>query len=226
MTVETQTSVSLRKLCWLVLFSIAMGYLEAAVVVYLRDIYYPAGFDFPLAPIRTRDLMTELGREAATLIMLVGIGIVAGKTKLQKISFFLIAFGIWDIFYYVFLKLILDWPTSLLSRDILFLLPIPWVGPVLCPCILSLSMILLSSILLYKEKKVPGFHVPTIYWFWFIAGSLIVIISFCVDPIRHLSAFSPDAMSTYIPGKFDWWLFALGELELLIGMGGLLRRKS
>src|SRR5699024_5303295 len=105
-----QPSATVWKMCWLLLFSIAMGYLEAAVVVYLRDIYYAGGFVFPLVPIHPRDLETELGREAATLIMLVGVGILAGRTRLQKVSFFLIAFGVWDVFYYVFLKLILGWP--------------------------------------------------------------------------------------------------------------------
>ena len=34
----------------LLLYAVAMGYLEAAVVVYLRAIYYPEGFSFPLKP--------------------------------------------------------------------------------------------------------------------------------------------------------------------------------
>ncbi len=222
--ISNQSSVATGKVCWLILFSIAMGYLEAAVVVYLRDIYYVSGFAFPLVPIHPRDLITELGREAATLIMLVGVGILGGRTKLQKVAFFLIAFGVWDVFYYVFLKLILGWPASLLTWDILFLLPFPWVGPVLCPVLLSFTMILLGTVFLRQENKHRAFKVSAGYWAWFIAGSLIVITSFCLDPLRHLAAFRADAMQPYRPGKFDWWLFALGEALLLVGVLRLIRR--
>ena len=38
----------LNKVLALTLFSIAMGLLEAVVVMYLRELYYPAGFAFPL----------------------------------------------------------------------------------------------------------------------------------------------------------------------------------
>jgi hypothetical protein len=114
---------------WLTLFSIAMGYMESAIVVYLRKIYYPDGFQFPLTPIEVHIRLTEILREAATLIMLITIGIVAGKTKLQRFSFFIFCFGIWDIFYYVFLKMLLGWPATIFDWDILFLIPVPWVGP-------------------------------------------------------------------------------------------------
>ena len=95
-----------KTLLWVAIFSTAMGYLECTVVVYLREIYYPGGFNFPLAPIDKPIAITEIGREAATLVMLLGIGFLAGKTAVQRFAYFIYSFAIWDIFYYVFLKVL------------------------------------------------------------------------------------------------------------------------
>src|SRR5580700_10847047 len=123
------------KIFWLTAFSIAMGFLEAAVVIYLRKMYYPNGFHFPLTVVEPDIGLTEFLREAATVIMLLAIGILTGKNTSQKFGIFLFCFAIWDIFYYVFLKMLIGWPASLLDWDILFLIPVPWVGPVLAPCL-------------------------------------------------------------------------------------------
>ncbi len=147
-----------KTLTWVVVFSIAMGYLEAAVVVYLRELYYPEGFDFPLKEMDMGIIVTELFREAATMIMLLSIGFLAAKRKIERLAYFVLPFAIWDIFYYVFLKVALGWPESLLTWDILFMLPVTWVGPVICPVINSLTMILLCmqfSIIQAKAFK-PG----------------------------------------------------------------------
>ncbi|GBC96332.1 hypothetical protein HRbin16_02134 [bacterium HR16] len=139
------------------LFAIAMGYVEAAVVVYLRALYYPDGFPIPIKlgslPIRfTRIpefenrmpqsmLRTEIGREAATIIMLASLAWLVGSAPLHGLGAFLLAFGVWDIFYYVFLKLLIRWPQSLKTLDVLFLIPVPWIGPVWLPVTVSAVMI-------------------------------------------------------------------------------------
>src|SRR5260370_7926441 len=82
-----------------------------------------------------------MGREAATIVMLAAIALAGADNAGQWAAAFAIAFGTWDIAFYAFLKLLLDWPASLLTWDILFLIPIPWVGPVLAPVIVSASMI-------------------------------------------------------------------------------------
>ena len=91
---------------WITLFGIAMGLLEGAVVVYLRELYYPEGFGFPLKLMSNQVALTELFREAATLIMLMSIGALAGRTRIERFAFFIYSFAVWDIFYYVFLKLL------------------------------------------------------------------------------------------------------------------------
>lgn len=199
-----------------VIFSIAMGYLEAAVVVYLREIYYPEGFLFPLKLLSTRDVMAELGRELATLVMLVMIGIISGKTKIQRFAFFLLAFGVWDIAYYLVLWLTLGWPPSLFTWDILFLLPVIWVGPVLAPCILSATMIL-CAILMLNREKVGQFRLSPRILTCLIAGALVVIASFCEDPIRHWHAFNGGNLN-YSPSHFLWALFLAGEVIILAGI--------
>jgi hypothetical protein len=117
-----------RRLLITGIFALFMGFLEATVVVYLRELYYPGGFEFPLQTFDVKLFAIELVREFSTLVMLVTVGMLAGKTPLQKFGFFLYLFGVWDIFYYVALKLFLNWPASFLTWDLLFLIPVTWVG--------------------------------------------------------------------------------------------------
>ncbi|HSY62250.1 MAG TPA: hypothetical protein VK796_10255 [Cytophaga sp.] len=217
-----------KTIFWLTLFSIAMGFMETAVVVDLRELYYPEGFNFPLMPIAPKIAITEFLRETATIIMLAGIGILAGKNKIQRFAFFIYAFAIWDIFYYVFLKVLLDWPESVFTWDILFLIPIPWVGPVLAPCIVSLTMILLTASILFLQEK--GYQVAfelkefTLQ----ISGCLIIIGSFLWDYMQaHTSPqiwmlSSKESlltdMTNYIPEAYNWWIFWIGEALILYGM--------
>jgi hypothetical protein len=146
-----------------IVFAIAMGYLEAAVVVYLRELYYPEGFyikekvKFPfikfgvvaeLKPFPKKIIFTEIGRESATIIMLAGFAFVAGNSFATSAAYFLILFGVWDIFYYVFLKIILNWPESFSTTDVFFLIPVPWIGPVWLPIFLSGILIAIGLIVL------------------------------------------------------------------------------
>lgn len=220
------------RMVWLTAFSIAMGFLESAVVVYLRKIYYPHGFAFPLVPIAPDIAMTEFFREAATIIMLVGIGIIAGKNTSQKFAFFIYCFAIWDIFYYVFLKALLGWPVSLFTWDILFLIPVPWVGPVLAPCIVSLTMIVLTLAVIYFQEKGYNAHLKLREWILLITGSLIIISSFMLDYLKYIAQgnssvhiwtlSSKQAMfneiARYVPTSYNWWLFGLGEVIVIAGI--------
>src|SRR3989339_548079 len=126
------------------IFSIAMGLFEAIVVVYLRQLYYPQGFDFPLAAFPASRLSVEWLREACTIVMLAALGLMTGRNASGRFAFFILSFGIWDIVYYLGLKWLLNWPASLFTWDILFLIPVAWTGPVLAPVICSFTMILLA----------------------------------------------------------------------------------
>ncbi|MBK8340443.1 MAG: hypothetical protein IPK99_10840 [Flavobacteriales bacterium] len=102
-----------RNLVRMAVFFIAMAFLESAVVVYLRALYYPEGFAFPLVPMDGKLVGTEVGREFATLVMLMAPGLLVTRSLLERFAWFCFGFGVWDLFYYVWLKVLLDWPASL-----------------------------------------------------------------------------------------------------------------
>ena len=221
-----------KTIFWLTLFSIAMGFLETSVVVYLRKLYYPGGFNFPLAPVHIDIAVTEFWREFATIIMLIGVGVMVGKNSAQRFVFFLYSFAIWDLFYYVFLKVLLNWPESVFTWDILFLIPVPWVGPVLAPCLISLSMIVLTFVVVYFQEKSIEVRIKFSEKLILFLGSLIAVISFMWDYIVYLlSNKSEDAVWTlssnramfeevksYVPTTFNWGLFLVGQLIIILGI--------
>jgi hypothetical protein len=222
---------ALRKtILLLTLFSIAMGFMESAVVIYLRELYYPKGFQFPLTPITPLLSVVELLREAATIIMLACIGGIAGKTFAQRFSFFVYCFAIWDLFYYVFLKIFLGWPESFFTFDILFLIPVLWVGPVNAPCILSLTMISLMLAAVYFHERDISVTISTREWLIMIFGTIVVILSFTLDYISYVlksghQMWTPmsskelfNEISGYIPQSFNWWLFTGGEALIVAGI--------
>jgi hypothetical protein len=211
---------------WLTLFGIAMGYLESAVVVYLREIYYPGGFGFPLVSMSEKMALTEVLREAATVIMLLATGYMAGHTFSHRFAWFIYCFAVWDIFYYVFLKALLHWPASWLTWDLLFLIPVPWTGPVIAPVIVSCTMILLAAAIVIHPGEKAGIS-PKV-WLFMIAGSALIFLSFIWDfsdfvlnPARQsfLQADSvQESLKQYMPEKFNWPVFTVGELLLLSGL--------
>jgi hypothetical protein len=202
----------------LIVFGIAFGYLEAAVVSYLRTIHNPtvqrfypgrsANDLFPLltleqtrtvAPAQMRTLATEIGREAATLVMLAAIALAVSRNAGEWAAAFAIAFGVWDILFYVFLKVLLDWPASLSTWDILFLIPVPWVGPVIAPVIVSASMIGAGVWHLRRPVALHAWH-----WTGITLGAVVIIASFTLDYANVLRG--------SMPRPFAWSVFLLGEI--------------
>lgn len=179
-----------------------MAYLEAAVVVYLRLIYYPGGFDFPLVAPSGGTILIELGREAATILMLVAIGFLCGRSKIERFAYLLLAFGIWDVMYYVWLKVQIGWPSSFLTWDILFLVPLPWVGPVLAPVLVSIAMIWASLRIVSYEDKVRRLTFPRRAWWGEILAGFVIILSFLWD--------AGNVISGGHPNPFRWDVFAMG----------------
>ena len=222
---------SLRVLLMVVVFAIAMGFLETAVVVYLRKLYYPGGFSFPLQMIDGEVALTEFLREVATLFMLIGIGVLAGRNRLERFAYFIFSFAIWDIFYYVFLYALLQWPASLFTWDVLFLIPVTWVGPVLAPVINSMMMILLAILIVYFTDQKGRFKLGWPAWALLILGSLVVLFSYTEEYVRYmLQRFDLSEIigvsnqtqvleyaSAFIPVRFNWWIFILGALMHLAG---------
>ena len=207
------------------LFAIAMGFLEAAVVIYIRELMYPEGFAFPLVPIPPDIALTEILREAATLIMLAVMGLISGKNFIERFAWFIYCFGIWDIFYYAFLKLMIAWPESLLTWDILFLIPVTWTGPVIAPVITSLSMIALAWVILHFSGKRKKVHIKLMEWTGLFTGAIAVFLSYIWDYSKFMLKYfsfselfilpdkNPlfDTAMKYIPEQFNWLLFICGQ---------------
>jgi len=210
-----------RQLAALAAFGISFGFVEAAVVEYLRFVWQPvhsryfpdtaADSIFPLlsleqlrseGPEQMRILYTELVREAATLVMLAAAGLAVARNARQWLAGFMIAFGVWDIFFYVFLKVLLDWPESLLTWDLLFLLPVPWTGPVWSPLLVSVSMIAAGTVLLWRESYDRPVQFKWSNMILIGLGGTTVIAAFCWD-WRNIVAGGE-------PNPFHWPLFALG----------------
>ena len=217
---------NLRLLLLVGIFAASMAFLESAVVVYLRALYYPEGFAFPLKMMDPRILVTEIIREVATMVMLVSIGVIAVKGWLKRFAVFIFAFAVWDIFYYVYLYLLLGWPSSFFTWDLLFLLPVTWVGPVLAPVINSLTMILLSVIILHYKSKDDTFRMNFHEWLLLITGSLIVIYVYTRPYMAYMLArysFAeiislngdnkfPGYAMAFVPSSFNWVIYSLGQL--------------
>src|SRR5208283_124383 len=196
---------------WLfvVIYAIAMAWVESAVVFYLRSMigriepYQPD----PL-PVIGGFALVELPREFATMVMLFAVGFLAGRTWRARIGYAATAFGAWDIFYYVFLKMICGWPHSLLDWDVLFLLPMPWWGPVLAPVLISLLMILWGTFATQFERM----HTPALSnwraWILNWAGVALALYVFMADSIaaaRH----GLEAVRTVLPEEFNWPMFCV-----------------
>jgi hypothetical protein len=193
------------------IFAIAMAYLESAVVVYLRVMY---GIEDLLRDINlTPDAYTyiEIGRETATIIMLAFVALLAGSNWQKKIGYFFLSFGIWDIFYYIWLYIFIQWPTSLLEWDILFLIPLPWWGPVIAPILISILLISIGFLLINGMKV----KVTRIDWMLFILSIIIILYSFVEDSIRII--FSGEGNFYEIrPTSYSWILFIIPFLVWVI----------
>ena len=214
----------------LFLFGISFGYVEAAVVIYLRALYEPlrqrltpgraAGELFPLldrdrlvteAPEATRLLTVEVIREAATMVMLAAVAmlVIAGERRLW-LPAFSIAFGVWDVSFYLFLKLWISWPASLLTWDLLFLLPVPWVAPVVAPVIVSITIVGCGLAALYRPVEIRA---PE--WIGLVLGGALVVLSFTWD--------FRGVLAGNLPRPFAWWLFLAGEV---VSVGTFMRAIS
>ncbi len=218
------------------IFAIAMAFLESSVVVYLRKLYYPLGFGFPIKGVIDPSILSiEWCREIATIVMLLCVAFMVGKKFNERLAYFMYSFAIWDIFYYVWLEVMLNWPASKFTWDLLFLIPWPWASPVLAPLICSLTLILFAYFLISnKEKKINKNE-----WILLFLGSLIILYTFLVDYAKIIfsNGFAKSfftltenkafqaVISAYVPSSFNWLVFIIGEVIILCAIIMFSRRK-
>jgi len=206
--------VSARKRWALVMtFAIAMAWLEAASVLYIRTLVgriepyqaNPLPINGPLGDV-------ELWREAATLVMIATLGVLAGRTWRHRAGYAAIVFGTWDIFYYVFLHVISGWPKTLVDWDILFLLPLPWWGPVIAPVSIAVVLIIWGTLATQSDEQGADAR-----WARALAsiGSVLALALFMVDAWRALPN-GRDAVLRVLPTSFNWPLFWVALLLIAL----------
>lgn len=193
-----------KKIFWIIIFAIAFAFVESTVVLYLRGLYYPEGFALPLKPIDANRLGIELVRELATILLLVAVGMLTGRTAWNRFGYFMIAFGLWDIFYYVWLKVSINWPASILDWDVLFLIPLPWIGPVVAPAMISVLMVIAGLLIIRQEEGGNPFHPPRSAWVLCVLGTIFILYSFMRDTNATLHFQTPE--------PYRWELFGIGTI--------------
>lgn len=217
-----------RLLTGLVLFGAAFGFVEAAVVIDLRAIYEPMqrrlhpatppGELFPLLRLdelaaQSREarmlLGVEVAREASTIVMLAAVAVCAGGSFVRAFAAFLVAFGVWDVTFYLVLKTLIDWPASVWTWDLLFLIPAPWVGPVLAPVVVAITMAACGAHAILRETSDHPVRPSPMSWLVVFGGGLLIVSAFCHDARHYLDG--------GVPGRFPWLRFAVGELLALSG---------
>lgn len=195
---------------WLVVvaFAVAMAWLESATVYYLRSLvdrvepYQPN----PL-PMQGILGQVELVREAATLLMLLAVGVLAGRTWRARWGYSVVAFGMWDIFYYVFLRLMCGWPRSLFDWDVLFLIPLPWWGPVLAPVSIAILMIVWGTAVTESPQASEPQRLTRKVWLLNASGIALALYIFMADSLEQLPRLRLG-MTYTLPTSFNWPLFA------------------
>jgi hypothetical protein len=189
-----------------VIYAAAMAWVESAVVYYLRtmidriDPYQP----YPLPKIGQLG-GAELVRELATVVMLAAVGWLAGRNGKSRFGFFLIGFGVWDIFYYVFLKVMTGWPHALTDWDLLFLLPLPWWGPVWAPVAIATLMILGGTLAGMLSEASQQLGATWRSWILSWIGCATALYVFTTDAIQ--TAMVRGNFRYLLPVEFDTTLF-------------------
>jgi hypothetical protein len=203
-----------ERMRWVIVmaFASAMAWVEAASVFYIRALVgriepYQAD-PLPLAAMRGALGTVELWREASTLVMIATVGLLAGRTWRRRAGYAALAFGAWDILYYVFLRLISGWPRTLFDWDILFLLPLPWWGPVLAPVSIALVMIIWGTLATQSNDAAKGTR-----WTWMLgcAGVALALAVFMIDAWRALPD-GREAVLQVLPATFNWPVFCVAVL--------------
>jgi hypothetical protein len=208
------------------LYAIAMAYVESAAVLYLRTIY--GGID-PVAPRHPPFdplpdfVWIEIGREGATMVMLAAVGYLAATSLAGRIGAFAVAMGIWDIFYYVFLWLFAGWPSSPLAPDVLFLIPLPWWGPVLSPILVAGLIVLAGGAAMARELG-DGLPRPSRRdLLALLLGATLCLLAFMTNALEVLPRGGIEAAYYARGGPFPWPVYAAG---LVVGSIGVIRTIS
>lgn len=201
---------------WMSLFAVAFAWIESAVVHYLHSQFYQDGFSFPLVPWPMKLTLIEVAREISTMIILAGAAYLAAGKWWSRFAWFMFLMGVWDIFYYIWLLLFEGWPSSPFTMDLLFLVPVPWAGPVLAPVLVSIGLMICGVMVILTELTTSRFNPGVFVMSTTLAGWALVLTSFLWDAIRLIETGSIT--------PFRWDIFIVGMLIWFPGMVVLIFR--
>jgi hypothetical protein len=143
---------------------------------------------------------------------------LAGTERWDRFLAFCVSFGVWDLLYYVWLWLLLGWPPSLITWDVLFLIPVPWIGPVLAPMVVSMALVVGGLLLLRKGARGEPVNFSVPLWILLFTGGLLVVSSFVLD--------FRVALLQLEPPPFRWGLFSTGVTLGVVALLLALRRRA
>ena len=209
-------------------YAVAMAYVESAAVLYLRTIY--GGID-PVGPRHTPFtslpdfIWIEIGREAATMLMLAAVGFMAASSLPGRIGAFGVAMGVWDIFYYVFLWLFAGWPATPFDADILFLIPLPWWGPVISPALIAALFVVAGAAIMARELA-DGLPAPSrADCAAVLVGAGLCLVAFMFNALQEVRHGGLDAAyDVRGGGPFPWPIYLGGLLLAGVGLVRVLSR--
>ena len=202
-----------KRFLWVAAYAIAMALLEAVVVAYLRALIQVTDQAVALGPY----LAMEIGREVGTLTMLAAVGWLAGRQTGDRLACGAFAFGLWDIAYYAWLKVLLDWPANLLDWDILFLVPLRWWGPVLAPMLIAVLVCVSAVVAVVRVERGNRLAITPARVGALAVGGLLALYAFMADSLHALLGGRSD-WATLRPTFFPWLLF-LAALALMAWPG-------
>jgi hypothetical protein len=200
---------STSRLPFVAMYGVAMAYVEAAVVSYLREMRGIDDLMHDLPTTLDRFVAIEIGREAMTVVMLLSVGWIAGRALQDRLGFFVFAFGLWDLAYYGWLSLFEGWPRSPLDWDILFLIPVPWWGPVLAPALIATMMCVGGAAAVIGADRGVHWRLSWTNAAVGAAGIALVLYTFTIDGLGALPD-GREAVANVRPSDFQWPVFMLG----------------
>jgi hypothetical protein len=188
--------------------ALAFGWIEASVVVYLRELYLRdisrrgagtmPGLQVTLVSLPADFVALEVVREACSILLLGAAAWLAGRRLVDRAAAFLLSFGIWDLAYYAVLWLIVRWPDSLRAWDILFLIPLPWVSPVWAPMTVATIFVLAGSFVFWTPARPRHYRWSDIAVL--TAAALLVIAAFLSESRAAIDHRIPD----HFPAPLFW----------------------
>jgi hypothetical protein len=190
--------------------ALAFGWIEASAVVYLREIYvrelslrgasYLPSLQVTLVSLPDHLVGLEMAREVCTLLLLGAVAWLAGRCLADRAGAFLLSFGVWDLAYYGVLQLVVSWPDSLRTWDILFLIPLPWVAPVWAPITVATLFVVAGSYLFWTSERERRYR-------WTDMG--VLVLSVVITIVAFLFE-SGSVRDHRVPERFPVWLFWIG----------------